>query len=117
MADLRFDKGGFKSKIRMRRERLTTPTFVNLPGISVSTAHFLIEAEELLKSYRLCEICKCRVSLEGRGERVSVEEGETPLDPPLFLSASNTFVVMGMRSRSRNFHSFRAVEGLDPERW
>ena len=37
--------------------------------------------------YRLCEICKCRVAtslyLEGRGEGVSVEEGETPLDPPL----------------------------------
>ena len=35
----------------------------------------------------MCEICKCRVAtslyLEGRGEGVSVEEGETPLDPPL----------------------------------
>ena len=36
---------------------------------------------------RLCEICKCRVAtslyLEGLGEGVSVEEGETTLDPPL----------------------------------
>ena len=39
VADLRFDKGGFKSKIRMR-ERLTKPG---------RTAHFLIE------SYWKCE--------------------------------------------------------------
>ena len=35
------------------------------------------------------EICKCRVAtslyLEERGEGVSVEEGETPLDPPLWI--------------------------------
>ena len=50
VADLRFDKGGFKSKRRMRG-RLTTATFLLIP---VSTAHFLIEAEELLKSYWKC---------------------------------------------------------------
>ena len=62
------------------RERLATPTF-------------LLRDEVLLEMHaRVCEICKCRVAtglyLEGRGEGVSVEEGETSLDPPLFNSAN-----------------------------
>ena len=47
---------------------------------------------------RLCEICKCRVAtslyLEGQGEGVSVEEGETRLDLPLSSLNRGHYIVV-----------------------
>ena len=51
---------------------------------------------------RLCEICKCSVStslyLKGRGEGVSVEDGETPLICTAWVSGGGVSVTLGDKS-------------------